>query len=33
LAKGCPVLARDGGVEVAELGEVPPRVGSGDQAG
>jgi hypothetical protein len=25
LAKDCPSLARDGGVEVAELGEVPPR--------
>ncbi|HUA30795.1 MAG TPA: hypothetical protein VMC03_18065 [Streptosporangiaceae bacterium] len=25
LAKACPALAHDGGVEVAELGEVPPR--------
>ena len=25
LAKDCPSVARDGGVEVAELGEVPPR--------
>jgi YCII-related domain len=28
LAKGCPALARDGGVEIAELGEVPPRADS-----
>jgi hypothetical protein len=28
LAKGSPVVARDGGVEVAELGEVPPRASS-----
>jgi hypothetical protein len=28
LTKGCPTLARDGGVEIAELGEVPPRPGS-----
>ena len=27
LAQGCPAVARDGGVEVAQLGEVPPRVG------
>jgi hypothetical protein len=28
LAKACPALDRDGGVEVAELTEVPPRAGS-----
>jgi hypothetical protein len=28
LTKGCPALTRDGGVEVAELGEVPPQAGS-----
>ena len=28
LAKACPALAGDGGVEMAELGEVPPRPGS-----
>jgi hypothetical protein len=33
LAKGCPSLARDGGVEVAQLGEIPPRASSGGQAG
>ena len=27
LAKGCPGLSRDGGVEVAQLGEVPPLPG------
>ena len=32
LAKGCPSLTRDGGVEVAQLGEVPPRAGAGDQS-
>jgi hypothetical protein len=32
LAKGCPSLARDGGVEVAQLGEVPDAVRAGDQA-
>lgn len=31
LAKDCPGLARDGGVEVAQLGELPDAVGSGDQ--
>ena len=25
LAKNCPAVERDGGVEVAQLGEVPPR--------
>ncbi len=25
LARDCPSLTRDGGVEVAQLGEVPPR--------
>jgi hypothetical protein len=28
LAKDCPSLAREGGVEVAELGEVPLRASS-----
>ena len=28
LAKDCPSVARDGGVEIAELGEVPPRASS-----
>ena len=28
LAKGCPSLTRDGGVELAQLGEVPPRAGA-----
>jgi hypothetical protein len=32
LAKGCPSLSHDGGVEVAQLGEIPPRAGSGGQA-
>jgi hypothetical protein len=32
LAKGCPSLNRDGGVEVAQLGEVPPRAGAGGQS-
>jgi hypothetical protein len=32
LAKSCPSLARDGGVEVARLGEVPPGAGTGDQS-
>jgi hypothetical protein len=32
LAKGCPSLSRDGGVEVAQLGEVPPPAGAGDQS-
>jgi hypothetical protein len=32
LTKGCPTLARDGGVEVARLGEVPAAVRSGDRA-
>jgi hypothetical protein len=30
VAKGCSGLARDGGAEVAQLGEVPTR--TGDQA-
>jgi hypothetical protein len=25
LAKDCPAVPRDGGVEIAQLGEVPPR--------
>jgi hypothetical protein len=33
VAKGCPTLSRDGGVEVAQLGEVPDAVRAGDQAG
>jgi hypothetical protein len=32
LAKGCPAMTRDGGVEVAQLGEVPARPGPGGQA-
>jgi hypothetical protein len=28
LAKACPTLARDGGVEVAQLGEIPARADS-----
>ena len=31
LTKGCPALARDGGVEVAQLGQVPDAVRRGDQ--
>jgi hypothetical protein len=33
VAKGCPSLARDGGVEVAQLTEVPDAVRSGDRTG
>ena len=32
VAKGCPSLARDGGVEVARLVDVPDAVRGGDQA-
>jgi hypothetical protein len=32
LAKGCPGIARDGGIEVARLGDLPARGGTGDQA-
>jgi hypothetical protein len=32
MTKGCPSLARDGGVEVARLGEVPAAVRTADQA-
>jgi hypothetical protein len=28
LAKGCPSLAYDGGIEVAQLGEIPARADS-----
>lgn len=33
VATGCPSLARDGGVEVAQLAEVPDAVHSGGRAG
>jgi hypothetical protein len=33
VAKGCPQLNRDGGVEVAQLVDVPAGVSSGQQAG
>jgi hypothetical protein len=33
VAKGCPALARNGGVEVARLGEVPDAVLRRGQAG
>jgi hypothetical protein len=29
VAKGCPVLDRDGGVEIGELGEVPDPLPAG----
>jgi hypothetical protein len=32
VTKGCPSLARDGGVEVAQLGEVPAAARTGDRA-
>ena len=31
LARGCPGLTHDGGVEVARLGEVPPLASAADQ--
>jgi YCII-related domain len=33
VAKGCPQLNRDGGVEVAELVDVPAALSTGQQAG
>jgi YCII-related domain len=33
MAKGCPVLARGGGVEIGELGEVPASAVAARQAG
>ena len=33
VAKGCPQLARDGGVEVAQLVDVPAGLVTGQQAG
>ncbi len=33
VAKGCPQLNRDGGVEVAQLVDVPAGVSTGQQAG
>jgi hypothetical protein len=33
MAKGCPQLSRDGGVEVAQLVDVPAALSAGQQAG
>jgi hypothetical protein len=33
VTEGCPSLARGGGVEVAQLGEVPAQARTGGQAG
>ena len=33
VAKGCPQLNRNGGVEIAQLVEVPAAISSGEQAG
>ena len=33
VAKGCPQLSRDGGVEVAQLVDVPAGLSAGRQAG
>jgi hypothetical protein len=33
VAKGCPYLSRNGGVEIAQLGEVPAALSTGQQAG
>jgi len=33
VARGCPQLSRDGGVEVAQLVDVPATITAGQQAG
>jgi len=33
VARGCPQLSRDGGVEVAQLVDVPAAITAGQQAG
>jgi hypothetical protein len=33
VAKGCPQLDRDGGVEIAQLVDVPAAISAGQQAG